>query len=109
MPGAGPHRFEFIGKEPLVFRVLVVLFVAAGFFGLALDFGAKYFLPKASESLQACKALSFGSLQYHAPRIVCWYADQWISIEFILFAAIALTMIILRKRVRYVYRGGRQQ
>jgi hypothetical protein len=105
MPGHGPHRFEFIGKEPLIFRVLVISLLAVSFLGLALDFGAKYFLPKASASLPPCNALMDGGVQYHAPGIVCSYADRWVSIELILLVGIFLTLVIFRKRVRYIYRG----
>ena len=47
MPGGGRHRFEFVGKEPPVFRVFVTLLFVNTFVLLSLDFGAKHFLPKA--------------------------------------------------------------
>ena len=105
MPGSGPHRFHFVDKEPLIFRVVVLLLVVGGFLRLALDFGAKYFLPKATATLQACEALTDGGIQYHAPAVVCSYADNWIWLDFSLLGAGALIMLIFRKRVRYTYRG----
>jgi hypothetical protein len=51
MPG-GRHRFEFVGKEPFVFWVVASLLFANTFVGLMLRFVAKYFLPKASLTLQ---------------------------------------------------------
>ena len=101
----GAHRFEFVGKEPLLSRSLVMLLLANTLLFLGLDFGAPYFLPKASASLPACPALASGGVQVHAPAILCWYADRAITIQFVLLALIAVTMLIFRKRVRYVYRG----
>jgi len=50
---------------------------------LSLDFGSKYFHPK------------------HAPKIVSWYSEHSIVIQFILLALFAAIFIIFRKRVRY--------
>ena len=83
MPG-GRHRFEFVGKEPLVFWVIASLLFANTFLMLTLDFGGKYFLPK------------------HAPAIVSWYSDRSIMIQFLLLALLAAIFIIFRKRVRYI-------
>ena len=101
MPGAGGHRFEFVGKAPLLFRVVVGLLFANTLLGLSLTFGAKYFLPKASVGLPPCEALADRGVQYHAPEAVCWYADHCIAIQFILLALMAAIFVIFRKRVRY--------
>jgi hypothetical protein len=105
MPGGGRHRFEFVGKEPLVFRVVSTLLFVNTFPMLLLAFGAKYFLPKASPNLQPCEALAEKGVQYHAPEVVCWYANRWIAIQFILLALMAAILIIFRKRVRYIFRN----
>ncbi len=102
MPGVGGHRFEFIDREPLVFRVAFVLLFVNGLLGLLLEFGAKYFFPKASVSLLPCKALAEG--QYHAPQIICWFESRWIAIQFVLVGLIAAIFVIFRKRVRYIGR-----
>jgi hypothetical protein len=104
MPGGGRHRFEFVGKEPLVFRVSVTLLFVNTFLLLSLDFAAKHFLPKASVNLRPCEALAARGVQYHAPKIVCWYASHSIAIQFILLGLIAAIFIIFRKRVRYIRR-----
>lgn len=103
MPG-GRHRFEFVGKEPFVFWVVASLLFANTFLGLMLRFVAKYFLPKASLTLQPCDALAERGAQYHAPEILCWYASRSIAIQFILLALLASVFIIFRKRVRYIRR-----
>ena len=105
MPGAQPHRFEFVGNEPLVFLVVIGLLFANTFLGLSLAFGAKYFLPKTSANLRPCEALAERGVQYYAPGIVCWYASRSIEIQFILLAMVATILIIFRKRVRYVGRN----
>jgi hypothetical protein len=100
----GRHRFEFVGKEPLVLWVVVSLLFANTFLMLLLQFGAKYLLPIASLNLQPCEALGERGVQYHAPEIVCWYASRSIAIQFVLLAIIAAVFIIFRKRVRYIRR-----
>jgi hypothetical protein len=91
-----------VGKEPFVFWVVTSLLFANTFLGLMLTFGAKYFLPKASLTLQPCDALAERGAQYHAPEILCWYASRAIAIQFILLALLASVFIIFRKRVRYI-------
>jgi hypothetical protein len=102
MPFGGGHRFEFEGKDPFAFRVVTILFVANTFFGLSLSFTGKYFLPKASADLPPCEALTDRGVQYHAPQAVCWFADHWIYLQFILLAVIAAIFVIFRQRVRYI-------
>ena len=79
----GRHRFEFVGKEPLVFWVVASLLFANTVLMLLLEFGGKYFLPR------------------HAPEIVYWYAGRSIQIQFVLVALLAAIFIVFRKRVRY--------
>jgi hypothetical protein len=102
MPGAGGHRFEFVGKEPLVFWVVITLLFVNTFLFFMLGFGAKYLLPKASLTLLPCETLAETGVQYHAPVIVCWYASRSIAIQFILLATLAAIFIIFRRRVRYI-------
>jgi len=102
MPGAGGHRFEFVGKEPFVFWVVTALLFVNTLLFLVLEFVAKYLLPKASLTLPPCEALAERGVQYHAPVIVCWYASRSIAIQFILLAMLAAIFIIFRKRVRYI-------
>jgi hypothetical protein len=83
MPGGG-HRFEFMGKEPLVFWVVASLLFANTVLMLLLEFGGKYFLPK------------------HAPETVYWYAGHSIEIQFVLVALLAAIFVVFRKRVRYI-------
>jgi len=99
MPGFGRHRFVFVDREPLVLRVVAMLLFANAFLGLLLDFGAKYFFPKASMSLPPCEALAEG--QYHAPQIICRFESRWVTIQFVLLGLIAAIFVIFRKRVRY--------
>jgi len=79
----GGHRFEFVGKEPLAFRVIASLLFVNTVLMLALEFGGKYFLPK------------------QAPHIVSWYSDHSILIQFIVMALLVSIFVIFRKRVRW--------
>jgi hypothetical protein len=79
----GGHRFEFVGKEPLAFRMIVSLLLVNTALMLVLEFGGKYFLPK------------------QAPHIVFWYSDHSILIQFIIMALLVFIFVIFRKRVRW--------
>ena len=103
MPGGG-HRFEFEGKEPFVFRLVIVLLFANTLCLMLIDFVAEHFLPKASLHLPPCEALNRQGVQYHAPDIVCWYASCSIPMQWVLLALMAAILIIFRKRVRHVGR-----
>jgi len=107
MPGLGTSRLEFIGEAPLLFRVLTILLFANTVLLLGLSFLGRYFLPKASENLPACADLSSKTVQLHAPAFVCWYSGWAIAIQLIILGVMALTMLLYRKQVRYVYRGRR--
>jgi hypothetical protein len=100
----GRHQFEFVGKDPLVFRVFATLLFLNTFLLLLLGFGAKYLFPTASGNLQVCETLTRDGVQYHAPEIVCWYASHSIAIQFILLAIIAAVFVAFRKHVRYIRR-----
>jgi hypothetical protein len=86
MPGAG-HRFYFLGKEPLAFRVLILLLFLNTFLMLLLEFAGKYFLPKS------------------LPDAVRWYTDNSITVQFVLLALLAATRLIFRKRVHWTGQG----
>ena len=105
MPGTGRHRFEFVEKPPFAFGLVFALLFANTFLMLLLDNGAKYFLPKATLNLPPCEVFAERGVQYHAPKIVCWYESRSIAIEFILLALLAAIFIIFRIRVRYIFRG----
>jgi hypothetical protein len=108
MPGAGAHRWEFIGEVPLLFRVLIILLFTNTALLLGLPFLGQYFLPKASDNLPACADLSSTTVQVHAPGFVCWYYGWSIGIQVIILALMGLTMLAYRKRVRYVDYGRRR-
>jgi len=84
---AGPHQFEFVDKEPLIFRVVVTVLFANTFAMLFLAFAGKYFLPK------------------NIPETIRWYANHSIVIQFVLLAVLAAILLVFRKRVRYIRRG----
>ena len=79
----GRHQFEFVDKEPLIFRVVVFVLLANTFSMLLLEFAGEYFLPKKQ------------------PEIVHWYMEHSIAVKFILLALLALILLAFRKRVRY--------
>lgn len=85
MPG-GPHRFEFVGKEPLALWVVVTLFFANTILLLLPESARQYLLAQ------------------RAPGFSHWYADHSIAIQFVLVAALAGIFIVFRNRVRYLRR-----
>jgi hypothetical protein len=107
MPGSGPHRFYFVDKPPVVFNILAALLFANTFSGLGLDFLGQYIFPPASASSPACPEFTTSKVALHVPAMICLYARWDITIQFILLGLLAITMLILRKRVRYQYRGRR--
>lgn len=107
MPGSGPHRFYFVDEPPVVFTALAILLVVNTFSFLGLDFLGQYIFPPASASLPACPEFTISKMALHVPAMICLYAKWDITIQFILFGLIAITMLIYRKRVRYEYRGRR--
>lgn len=84
MPGAGGHKFYFVGKVPLVSSMVLSLLFANTLLMLLLEFAGKYFLPK------------------DVPETVHWYRDNSITIQFVLLLLLAATLIIFRKRVHYL-------
>jgi hypothetical protein len=78
----GPHRFEFVGKEPLAFWVVASLLFANTVLMLLPESSSKHILG--------------------APEVAHWYAHHSIAIQFVLLAALAAVFIVFRKRVHYV-------
>ena len=107
MPGGGAYRLYFEGKTPWAVRIFTLLLFVNTFFILALDFTGQYFLPKASASLLPCKTLTSGGVQYHAPAVVCWLAERFVPIQFILMALFGVTIGVFRERVHFIPMGSR--
>ncbi len=101
----GRHRFEFVGEEPLIFRILATVTIANGLMGLALPYALRYLKPEGFPNSLACEALASKGVQYRVPEAVCWYASRWIMVEFVLIAMIAVVLLALRKRVRHIDLG----
>jgi uncharacterized protein YqhQ len=85
MPGSSPHKFEFEGKEPLAFWIVVSLLFANTILMLLPSFTGKYFLPQ------------------NASAMVRWYEANSITIQFVLLALLAAIFIVFRKRGRYIH------
>ncbi len=109
MPGNGPHRFYWVDKPPVVFNVLAGLFFANTFLLIGLTFLGQYIFPSASANLPSCPELTDSKTAVHAPAVICLYAKWDIAIGFILFGLMAITMLIYRDRIEYVYTGGRKR
>jgi hypothetical protein len=101
MPGAG-RRYDFIGKQPLIFTILVVLLLGNTFLSLGLDFFARYLFPKCSPNALLCMPLGNGGVTYKVPQAIFWYAAWSFTLEGILIALIALVVFIYRKDMRRV-------
>jgi hypothetical protein len=104
MPG-GAHRFEFIGRAPIILKVLVALLFANTFSGLLLPPLLHYFKPAGFPGTPPCQALMGGRVLYHVPWVVCWVQSRFVAIQFVLSACIVGVFLVLRKRVRYIHKG----
>src|ERR1700735_2929025 len=91
MPGAGPHRFGFEGRQPPILVAIVVLLFANTFVGLLLPRLLHYFVPAGFPGTPPCQELLSDRAQYHVPWAICWLESRsycWrVSLEFFLFSA----------------------
>jgi len=101
MPGAG-HRWEFGGKQPIVFTITMGLLLANGASSLALAFFGKKLIPQDLPGSHVCEAMSTYGIRYSVPDWICWYANWDLAITGALFGLAAVIMIIYRKDVRRV-------
>lgn len=103
MPGLGSgRRYEFIGKTPMIFTIVAVLFAANIFVSLALVFLGKYLLPRACEILTLAQNSQAGGGQYGVPASICWYATRSDTISLILGVLLAVTIFTFRKSIHRV-------
>ena len=109
MPGNGPHKFYWVAKPPVVFNVLAGLFFVDTFLLVGLTLLGPYIFPPASGSLPACSEFTTSKVALHVPAMICLYAKWDIRIGLILFGLMAITMLIYRDRVEYVYTGRRKR
>jgi hypothetical protein len=109
MPGNGPHRFYWVDKPPVVFNVFAGLLFANTFLLLGLTFLGQYIFSPASATLPACPVFTTSKLALHVPAVICIYANWDSAIQFILLGLMAITMLIYRDRVEYVYTGRRKR
>ncbi len=109
MPGNGPHKFYWVDKPPIVFNVLAGFLIANTVLTLGFAFLGQYIFPPASARLPGCPELTVSKVVVHVPAIICLYAKWDIAIQFILLGLIAITMLIYRERVEYVYTGHRKR
>jgi hypothetical protein len=98
----GKHRWEFVGKEPVSFLVVLALLFLNTVLLLGLNFIAEHFIPKATANCQHCPALADAGIRYCVPEFVCWYAKWRLAIQFVILGLGALIMLIYRKDVRRV-------
>jgi hypothetical protein len=101
MPGTG-HGWQFIGKEPVIFKIVVSLLLANGASSLALGFFVKHFVPQNLPNSRVCEAMSGYGIRYGVPDWICWYANWDLAITGILFGLVVLITIIYRKDVRHI-------
>ena len=102
MPGTGAHRWEFVGREPMIFKIVAVLFLANTIALLTLGFFGPHVIPKGLPNSQSCPAAASYGVQYNIPESMCWYLNWNSTISGALLALAILIMIIFRKDVRRV-------
>jgi hypothetical protein len=102
MPGQGKYRWQFVGKEPVSFLVVVALFFVNIILSLGQGFIVKHLIPNAVANCRDCPALADSGIRYCVPEFVCWYAKWSLAIQFVILGLGALIMLIYRKDVRRV-------
>ena len=102
MPGMGAHRWEFVGKPPVIFTIVAILLFTNVFLTLTLLLFGQHFIPRDLPSSQGCPAMASYGVHYSVPGWLCWYVNWDIAITFVLVALGALIMLIFRKDVRRV-------
>lgn len=98
----GKYRWEFVGKEPVSFLVVVALLFLNTVLLLGLNFISERLIPNATPDCQNCPALADSGIGYCVPEFICWYAKWRLAIQFVLLGLAALIMVINRKDVRRV-------
>jgi hypothetical protein len=101
MPAGGRFRVVTVGKEPFIFRGVVILTVTNALLGLLLPFAVEHSWIRSAYGV-TCKTLQNTDVLFRVPAYVCWYAQWWIGIEFFLIACVAFILVLYRKRVRLV-------
>ena len=110
MPGGTrSYRLQFADGEPLALWIFVILALVNWLFSLALDMGAPSWFMTATSNTPRGQILIEETGQYVAPHLVCWYAGKSVTIGYVLIGAIIVTLFIIRKRIRLIYRGRRRQ
>jgi len=102
MPGTGRHNWYFVGKPPMIFRIVATLLFTNVFLSLILSLFAQKLIPRGLPNAQLCPAMASYGIQYGVPRWLCWYANWDIAITFVLLGMGALIMFLFRKNVAYV-------
>jgi hypothetical protein len=98
----GGYRWQSEGKQPVIFTIVVVLFMANTFLYLVLDFFAKNLIPQGIPGSQDCAAMSSYDVYYvyyKVPKLMCWDANWGGMIGAVLFGLAAMIMFALRKNV----------
>jgi hypothetical protein len=101
----GAHRFEFVGRDPLIFRLLVALLFANTFSRLLLPPLLHYLKPAGFPGTPPCQELMAVGVPYHVPWAVCWLESRFVIIQSVLSACIVGVFLIFRKQVRYIRKG----
>jgi len=102
MPANAKYRWEFKGKQPASFIIVVLLLAVNTISLLGQGFIVKHLIPKAVANCKDCPAPSDSGIRYCVPKFICWYANWSIAIQFLLLGLAALIMLIYRKDLRRV-------
>jgi hypothetical protein len=100
MPGG--YGWQFVGKQPVFFTVVVIVLFANGSLSLALAFIGKHLIPQNLPHSHICAEMASSGIQYGVPDWICWYANWDSAITFIVMALGALIMLIYRKNIERV-------
>jgi len=101
MPG-GSHRYQWIGKPPLYWTIILGVMMAQVAVSLVLSFTLPRWAHATPDSLHPIELRMNGGNMYYLSPAMGWYLKNDIWITFGLLAILALIMVIQRKKVERV-------
>ncbi len=100
MPGGG-HRFQWIGRPPLYWTIILVVMMGQIALSLALSFTLPRWAQSVPDASHPVQWMESGHYYYLSPS-TSWYMNNDIWITFALLGILAFIMIIHRDKIERI-------